>query len=344
MMTRRLLTLVAGAALVAVLVAGCGGAGLIGALLTLIQNGDVVAQVNDILGGDEPEQFVVLLDGQPLPVTPDDNGDLELNGLPEGGHLLQIVAPNNFRGGVALINVEADTRVNVPAIPAVIGGRILGKVQLDNGAGGLSPARRVLVVALPGGATLVSGAGSPVAVPPTTTYYAGYTDANGDYALNAVEVGDYLVTAAVAGYQADARLVTIPAARRTLRADLALVRQINSPSGPATGTVRGELLNGSVSLGNARVTATPPQPFQPQVPQTVIDTIAAASGQTLRPSPWFAWTQLSTLSDAGGSYDIRSLPGTNRLACFAYDYKPGYRDVNFINTALIYIDLSLRPR
>ncbi len=136
-MMKRLIALITGATLVTILMTGCGAAGLLGLLLTLVQAGDAITQVEDLLGGDAPETLTVYLDGQVLPVVPSDTGSLVLSGLPEGRHLLQLVARNRFRGAVSNIDVLADARVNIPDQTAIVGGRITGKVEL-----GSTPARR----------------------------------------------------------------------------------------------------------------------------------------------------------------------------------------------------------
>ncbi len=339
-MMKRWITLCVSALLAAILLVGCASGGLLATILTLIEAGDAITRVDDIIGGDDPETVTVLLDGQVLPVAPKANGDLELSGLPEGRHLLQVNADNHFRGSVSVINVQGDARVTIPAQTAVVGGRIIGTVLL-----GTTPARRVLVVAIPGGAAdLQKSKGVPISIPPVGTYYAAFTDANGDYSLDAVGIGDYLVTTAVAGYTTDVKLLNIPEQRRTLRADLTLDRDTASPSGTFTGGVTGAIVGGSQSLANTRITATRGVPFAPVVPQTVIDIIAGASGMNLGDSPWFSWAELATLSDVGGGYQMRGAPGSVRLDCFAYAFKPGFRNVQLINGGNTYAAFDLVPR
>lgn len=339
-MMKRWTALFVGAALVAILMAGCGAGGLIGLLMTLIQAGDAITQVDDLLGGDDPETLRVLLDGQELPVVPADDGSLVLSGLPEGSHLLQLVAANRFRGTVSNIDVLADARVNIPEQTPIIGGRIRGMVEL-----GSTPARRVMVVAIPGGAGTVEKAkAAPITIPPTGTYYAAFTDGNGAYSLDAVEPGEYLLTAAMAGYMADVKLVNIPAPRRTVDHNLALVQDASSPFGTLNGAVRGTILGGTQSLANARLTAVCGVAYEPVVPQTVIDAIGTASGLELSDSPWFRWTELATLTDAGGGYQLRAAPGATRLDCFAYDYRPGFKNVQVANGVNTTTEFDLQPR
>lgn len=324
-MLRTIARLMAAGALVALL-AGCGGTGLL-TLLGLIQVGDVIGDVEDLIGGDEPTQFDVYLDGQLLPVTPNASGDLRLNNLPEGRHLLQVIAPSRERGAVTIVNINPNSELRLDNLVSVVGGRIRGKVQLEDVGGALRPARRVPVYAIPGGANLVAAGAVLVIVPPTSTHYIAFTNDLGEYSLDAIAPGDYLVTTAVAGRETDVQLVEGLVERQTLRnLDLTLVAD-DGDGGTVSGNVEGQLSGGGTqTLGGASLRATPGTPFRPAVDQDAIDRVAAASGATLRQSPWFEWRVLSTLADSGGSYLLALPPGAARVACFAYFYRPGYLD------------------
>lgn len=329
-MARTLAKLMVAGAL-AMLLAGCGGGGGLLALLGLIQVGDVVGNVKELIEGNEPSQLDVYLDGQLLPVTPNANGVLRLNGLPEGQHLLQVIAPSRERGAVTIVTVSADSQLQLDELPSTVGGRIRGTVRLQDAGGALRPARRVPVYAIPGGASLV-GSGAPlVAVPPTTTHYVAFTNDNGEFSLDAVAPGDYLVTTAVAGHATDVQLVQRLAERQTLRnLDLTLVAD-SGDAGTVFGNVEGQLGGGGTqTLGGASLRATPGTPFRPTVDQDAIDRIATAAGASLRQSPWFNWRVLSTLTDSGGSYRLPLPAGSARVACFAYNYRPGYLDTTVI--------------
>lgn len=314
------------AGVLAVLLTGCGGAGLL-ALLGLIQVGSLIGQVRDVIGGDDPDQFDVYLDGQLLPVTPNDNGVLRLNNLPEGRHLLQMIAPSRERGAVTSVTISPNSELRLDNLVSVVGGRIRGRVVLRDAVGAERAAVRVPVYAIPGGASNVAVGAPLVQIPPAGTHYVAFTDGLGNFSLDAVAPGDYLVTAAVAGYDTDALLVQALAERQTLREmDLTLVAD-GGQAGAVSGNVEGQLGGGGTqSLGGAGLRATPGTPFRPAVDQDAVDRIAAESGAALRASPWFEWRVLSTLADSGGSYLLPLPAGTARVACFAYNYRPGYLD------------------
>ncbi len=328
---------------IAVILAGCAGGGLL-ALLGLIAVGNVVTEVTDLIGGNDPDELDVYLDGQLLPEHPDSSGDLRLQGLPEGRHLLQVIAPNRHDGAVALVTVDPDASLQLGDLDSEEGGRIRGRVTVQDAGGPARAAVRVPVYAIPGGAALVATGASRVDVPPDGTHFVAFTDGNGNFSLDAVAPGDYLVTAAVAGYDADARLVEGLSAGQVVRdQDLTLAAD-GIATGSARGVVAGEVGGGTQSLPGAALRADLPAAFEPAVPQDVIDRIAAESGSALRASPWFRWQVLSTLTDAGGSWSLRLPVGTSRISCFAYAYRPGFLDVPVAAGATSQTDFTLQHR
>lgn len=331
------------AAVISVMLVGCGGGGLIGALLGIISVGSIVTEIENLVGDENPDEFDVYVDGQLIPEHPNSNGRLRLQGLPEGRHLLQIVAPNHFRGAVTVINVQPNSDLRLDDLQAEVGGRLRGTVTLQEGQSGRS-ASRVLVYAVPGGAQVVRDGSGAVDLPPAGTHYAAFTDGNGEFSLDALAPGDYLVTAAVPGFAADVQLVAGLTERQTVTADLEL-----EASGDAAGTLRGTV-NGSIgsgatqSLPGAGVRAALDAHFQPDVPQAVRDEIATESGLSLMASPWFSCGELATLSDAGGSYEADLPPGTHRVSAFAYDYQPGYRDLTVTSDGVTSATFTLDAR
>ncbi len=333
------------AAILAVVLVGCGG-GLLETLLGLVSLGNAVGDVRDLFDeGDNAAEFRVLLDGQLLPVHPAANGDLTLTGLPEGQHLLQVVKPNRVVGSVTMVTVAAGTSMDVGSLEAVHGGRITGSVEAEAAGGGLLPARRVLVVAIPGGAAAVDATHTEaITVPPAATYYAAYTDGNGDFSLDALEPGDYLVTAALAGHKADVQLIQGLVAGQGVR-NLALELAVDPDAayGEIGGVVSGSVQGGTQSLSNALLKVRLAQGFRPKIPAPVRDRIAQESGTTLMTARWFAWKKLSTLTDAGGSYQWPCMPGNLRLDCFAYGYKSEYQDIVVTGGGTTFANFTLAP-
>jgi len=341
-MVRRALKLLA-VPTIAIILGGCAGGGLL-ALLGLIAVGNVVTEVTDLIGGNAPDELDVYLDGQLLPVHPDSSGDLHLQGLPEGGHLLQIIAPNRLDGAVSLVTVDPDASLQLGDLDSQRGGRIRGRLTVQDAGGPARAAVRSPVYAIPGGAALVATGASRVEVPPNGTHFVAFTDGNGNFSLDAVAPGYYLVTAAVAGYDADARLVEgLSAGQVVSGQDLALAAD-GIATGSASGVVAGEVGGGTQSLPGAAVRGDVPTAFAPDVPQAVIDRIATQAGAGLRSSPWFRWQILSTLADAGGSWSLALPTGTSRISAFAYDYRPGFLDVAVTAGANSRTDFALQRR
>ena len=341
---KRVLLGVVAATLATVLV-GCGG-GLLGILLGLVGLGNAVGDVRDLFDdGDDPGEFRVLLDGQLLPVHPTANGNLTLTGLPEGQHLLQVVKPNRVVGTVTRINVTAGASVNVGSLQAVHGGRITGSVKAEAVGGGLFPARRVLVAAIPGGAVAVDATHTEaITVPPATTYYAAYTDGNGDFALDALAPGDYLITAAVAGHVADVQLIQgLVAGQGIPNLALELAADPDATHGTISGFVSGSIGGAAQSLPGAVLEVPLAQGFRPKIPTALRDRIAQDSGTTLMTPRWFKWTKLSTLTDAGGSYQLPCVLGSLRPHAFIYGYESGYQDISVTEGGTTSASFTLAP-
>lgn len=328
---------------VALILAGCAGGGLT-ALLGLIGIGGAVAQLDNLFGGDTEDNANVLLDGQVIRTVSRGTSELRLRGLPEGRHLLQVVS-SEFRGVVRLIDVDADSDLQLGRLEAEDGGLVRGRVTVRDTDGSVRAAARVPVYAIPGGAVNVA-AGQPVtAIPPAGTHYVVYTDGNGNYELSAMTPGDYLVTATVAGYMADVQLVEgLQATQRQRNTDLELLQDASVATGQAAGVASGRTGGGSMSLGGASLRARLGGGYAPGIPQASIDRIETRYGAALRAAPWFRWQVLSTLADSGGSYALPLPPGTPRIDCFAYGYQPAFREPAIVAGQTTQADFTLEQR
>ncbi|MGD9495950.1 MAG: carboxypeptidase-like regulatory domain-containing protein, partial [Armatimonadota bacterium] len=264
--------------------------------------------------------------------------------LPEGQHLLQAIASSRYRGAIVLIDMEPNADRRLGALQSQVGGRIRGTVMVESAQGSELPASRVAVYAIPGGAQAVAAGGPIIDLPPEGTHYVSFTDGAGQFSLDALAPGDYLVTAAVAGCATDAQLVAQLGERQTVSGvDLTLAAGGES-TGTVRGTVRGQIGGGTQSLPGAIVRAELTVRLAPTVPEETIDRIAAQAGTPLRPSPWFRWQVLSTLTDAGGSYTLSLPVGTGRITCFTYDYRPAYQDVTISTGADTHASFTLQAR
>lgn len=333
----RLLTI----AVITVVLAGCGGG--ITTLLGLIGIGSAVADISDLFSGTDDEDADVLLDGQIIRTV--DRGDdrIRLQGLPEGRHLLQIVA-TDFRGILRVINVDAGSDVQLGSLQAQDGGLVSGRVLLEASGGATRAAARVPVYAIPDGAARVAAGSGVTSLPPATTHYVTYTDGNGEYSLKALEPGDYLVTATVAGYMADVQFIEgLAVEQRQRNRDLTLV-QDDVAVGAAAGVVLGRASGASSSLGGASLRGQVDGGYAPDIPQDTIDRIENAHGGTLRAAPWFRWQVLSTLADVGGSYELPLPPGTPRIDVFHYGYQPAYSEPTITAGTSSPVDFTLEER
>jgi len=341
---RQRLTRIGAIAGLALILAGCAGGG-VAALLGLISIGGAVGQIENLFTGiTGDEQADVLMDGQVIRTVDRGTNDLRLRGLPQGRHLLQIVA-TDFRGIVRLITVEADSDLQLGQLQAEDGGQVRGSVTVRGSDGSIRAAVRVPVYAILDGAANVA-AGQPVmTIPPADTHFVAYTDGNGDYRLSALTPGDYLVTAAIGGHLADVQLVEgLQAQQRRRNINLELIADPGAAAGRAAGVVSGRASGGTVSLGGASLRARLDAGYAPGIPQDSITRIATLHGGALRDAPWFRWTVLSTLADAGGSYELPLPPGTPRIDCFAYGYQPAFREPAITASVTTTVDFTLEER
>lgn len=340
---RHKLTRLAAIAVITFVLAGCGGGGL-AALIGLGAIGNAFGDIGDLFDDGGDDEADVLLDGQVIRAVDRGTDNLRLRGLPEGRHLLQIVV-NDFRGVVRLINVDANSDLQLGRLQAADGGLVRGTVMLREGDGSTRPAVRVPVYAIPGGASNVAAGQPRTTIPPIGTHYVVYTDGNGEYELGAMTPGDYLVTAVVAGYMADVQLIEgLQIDQRQRNKDLELAADGGARTGEAAGVVQGQAGGGAVSLAGASLRAALPAAYAPGIPQATINRIANRSGSALRASPWFEWTVLATLADAGGSYRLPLPPGTPRVQAFAYDYQPALRDPTITVGVTTAVDFTLNER
>ncbi|MFW5866595.1 MAG: carboxypeptidase-like regulatory domain-containing protein [Armatimonadota bacterium] len=237
--------------------------------------------------------------------------------------------------------MDAGSDVQLGELQAQDGGLVSGRVTLKGSDNSTRAAVRVPVYAIPDGAAGLA-AGSPVTnLPPATTHYVTYTDGNGEYEISAMAPGEYLVTAAVAGYMADVQFIDgLTIEQRQRNKHLELIDD-DVAAGVAAGVVLGQTNGGSSSLGGAGLRARLDTGYAPDIPQATIDRIEDASGSVLRDAPWFRWQVLSTLADAGGSYQLRLPPGTPRIDGFVYGYQPAFREPVITADATTQTDFTL---
>ena len=92
--------LVLGGILLIAVLTGCAAGGLLGLIFDLVAVGKLVSNVEDLVDefGGDPDDYQVYYDGYALNERPDIDGDLELEGLPAGTHLISVVDANNRTG------------------------------------------------------------------------------------------------------------------------------------------------------------------------------------------------------------------------------------------------------
>jgi len=327
--------------LVAIL-SGCAG-GLIASLLEWVTPGDLVGNVKDLLDrfDKDPVEYQVFFDGYALGQRPDNDGELDLRGLPTGRHLISVVDDSYHVGFHQSIEIaEGQTQLPLSEIDPILGGIISGKVERETSGGGRSPVTDTLVVAILDGVDMLAqNGGAIVSIPPTgnTTYVMGYTDSAGNYRLGACIDGSWLVTTALPGYYADARAVTTSGAGDSQNEDLYLPNQPLDNSA----TVLGSVTQNGLQSADALVYTDLATAYNGQLTTERAGKVEADAGFAFIAGPWFAWTRLGTVSAASGAYTMRTASGNQTITGFKYQYRAKSGDFGPSPGANLNLDFDL---
>jgi hypothetical protein len=294
-----------------VVTGGCAGAvALLGYALGFLEVRDQIANIRDYFSSDPTVTLTVLLDGYVVRNNaPDTLGSLNLGGLPEGTFLLGIVP--------------------VSVVP-VIGPIITGTVTRQATSGGNVAAAGVMVAAFADGARTLSTGSGPLDITPASAqdYQLAITDDSGHFTLGPCDfLGDWLVTAYSAGYQADARTAHVGSGSDANGITLSLVTDATSPL-PATltGTVSRKA-TGAVLTG-ALVRAEPAILAVPIIPSAAVTRVATATGLSMPSGPWFRWSFTATNSGSAGVYSLDFVAGSVRAWAYKFGYKGAYQDTS----------------
>ena len=328
---RALGLVVLGALLVVV---GCSGSGE----TARNQGGIVRGQVN--LGGAAPSSLNLVVDGQPVEVEIGADGVFAVPGLPPGEHVVDVVSDDGMSGGRATVVVDPDGTVVIEdPIDLEGAGRIAGKVVKQTEAGE-EPLAGVEVVArgdlvwimTDEGRTLApdgSTDAEPLIYPPpddaVLETYTAFTGEDGQYAMDGVKPGGYLVVVAVPGLTAGQAWVYVEADQEAT-ADFVLQAAIEPGVGTIQGTVTGEQETGDpVPLEGAVVSVTYPGGgggFEP-VPGSSngLETAQAEEpgvGVVLPPDIY--WGEFRSLTDQLGHYSLNVPSGYATVSAWADNF------------------------
>ena len=303
--------------LLAVLLVGCGAAGLLG-LMKLIGLGYAVGELKSGFEGDDPATYRVYMDGYDIGSSPSANGNVNLNGLPEGVHLLSITSADKRRGWHHLLEIRSGQTTDLRQINVMEGAIIAGAVSRELTGGGSSPMTRALVVAIKDAADMLQSGGSgtiylpPDSIASNLTYLVAYTDDQGQYRLGPAEYGDYIVLTAAAGYLSDAAYIEVSAGGDAAAVNLML--EPDSPQNP--GRVSGAI---SVSpSGQVLLTTELNFPYRAPISTALRQRIEQQSGLQLTTETWFRLRTLATLSSDVGHYELDLPAGRHSLQAFKF--------------------------
>lgn len=343
--SKRALLVVGGIVLIAVL-SGCAAGGILGLIFDLVAVGKLVSNVGDLVDefGGDADDYQVYYDGYALNERPDIDGDLELEGLPVGTHLISVVDANHrtgFHQPVQVVAGQADLPLG--NYNPIEGATIRGAIERETDSGQVAVANQLVIGVLDGAEMLAAGAGAPIVIPPAAgvTYVMGYTDNSGEYILGPCAYGRWLVFSALPGYYADARLVTVSGDVDADEQDLLLERNPLEPSAVLAGAVATE---GNQGLNTALVYSDFNVVYSPQMTATNAGRVAGQAGFDFIAQPWFSLARLGTISGGAGAYALRTKSGAQTVVAFKYDYRPRSTDLTVLANDNLTIDFALEER
>ncbi len=328
------------------LLTGCAGLALLTLVAKVLTIGEIFTRLDDLVDrfDKDGDEYEVLFDGYQLDKRPEKNGDLELTGLPVGSHLISVVDDDRRTGLHAQVLISAgQQQLDLDDTNALEGATISGRVERDV-SGNVSRVAHVPVIAIKDGAQeLAASGGSAIVIPPaqdTCTYVMGYTDASGDYKLGPCAYGTWLVAAYIPGYYADARIVDVSGGSDASGRNLMLTASAEDIS-TVTGSVTDD---GSAGIAQALVYAELGTAHSVGLTQSRADDVEDDAGFAMISGPWFAWRGLGTETDDSGAYTLRTVPGSQRVVGFKYEYQAKYADMEPDASQALELDFSLEER
>ncbi|MHB8994253.1 MAG: carboxypeptidase-like regulatory domain-containing protein [Armatimonadota bacterium] len=322
--------LLALALLLTIVLIGCGGGD------NTPVNTDPGAVQGQITGGN-PAGYELMLDGQPLSLTPDEQGNFSIPNLPPGNHTIAVIWGGGFSGAHVGFVIAPGQTVDIGGILPQPGGQIVGIVSRSDVNGNLTPLQGAEVIADAEPIYVVegeTGSGAPSSPrDPESLQLRAITDANGSYIIPAVPVGSYVVTVSIPGLVQGMNWVYVSPGT-TSAADFQLLQAIEPGVGTVVGTILGVLPNGeSQPVEGACVTVNAREIWHPTPPDQPFPLPVEALAKALVPSqatsmmpPLYDFRQFSTLTDSQGRYSLNVPSGYLSLSVWAENYQPAWDD------------------
>lgn len=298
------------------------------------------SQWDEWFDDDDPANYRVYLDGYDIGSIANANGNLTIRGVSEGDYLITVAKPPAMRRGLhAMFHIKSGVSVSLRDTNPFEGGVITGTVRRDSATGPVLP--NVRVVALKNAATLLAGGSSPIAIsqPAGTSieYMMGYTDSSGDYRLGPAEYGEWLVTAAVAGYESDVRHVSVSSG---VDGSASLTLIANPSANP--GLVRGSVTShAGKALSEPLITAKLGTAFAPNITDAARTQVEGSAQVTMPSGPWFEWGTLTDIGTAGGEYMVDLPAGTHTIEAFKLTWRVEPADVTVSAGGVATVNFSL---
>lgn len=284
--------------------------------------------------------YRIYLDGYDYGGTPSASGIISLSGVSEGDYLITVAKPPEMRMGVhATMHVQPFRSVDLSQTNPFQGGVITGTVRRDGPAGPV--VANVRVVAILDAANILSRSSTPISIPQsagtTLEYMMGYTDSQGKFRLGPARYGAWLVTAVLAGYNADVKFTRV-ASGSDGQAQLVLTPATGTDTGIIRGTVTTQ---GGSGANKPLVTARLGTAFEPTIDSSTRSRVEADARVTMPTGPWFRWLTLTTIATDSGQYVLDVPPGTHTVEAARYPARSAQREVTVPAGGIATQDLTL---
>ncbi|MFO7947486.1 MAG: hypothetical protein R6V19_11815 [Armatimonadota bacterium] len=343
---------IAGTVIITIL-AGCGSAALVGSLLG---TGKLVKDIGDFIDdafdddddSPKPNDFQVLLDGYNVGTRPSTSGELSLDVLPLGWHLLSVVTDNRKKGFNYAMEIKEDQNdLPLGQLTPIDSAAIRGTLQRETTTGGTAPMADCPVYAVRNGAQMLQESGdAPISMPlvntpvDTVQRVIGFTDDAGEFILGPCEAGEWLVFAAIPGYYADARVATVQQPNDATDQDLLLQQKADTQ----VATINGTVTSNNRGVADALVYSDLSTAFEIGVTADTADEVAADAGLDLTDGAWFSFTRLATKTAGNAHYSLATIPGSQKMTAYEEDDGVDTQTVSAAAGQVLNRDFNLQDR
>jgi len=319
------------------LLAGCGGG-------SAPPNPDTSGRITgQVLDAQNLSSLIVELDGQPLQVTPDSQGNFTIPNVPPGDHVVSILDPTTNSGVHVDAQVGAGQATDVGDLTLAFGGAIAGIVSQVTNSGDSSPMAGVEVVAESAQPPVVEQDSSGGTTPPEPALrLVTFTAEDGFYQFRALPPGEYQVSVVVPGFEAQIQWVWVEVGQASA-CNFVLRPSVEAGVGTVQGTVTaGEgSENAGAPIVGALVSIYSQSPYYPILSPDTLARAKSRGRQSGVMPP--AWMSFATLTDNQGHYSLNVPSGYLTIDVYAEGFEWVSQPITVLPNVITTMDFVLTP-